>query len=251
MARSICLALIALGLMVASINAGVLVKRQIGFTGGFSPASIDDETIRKMADFATTEIIGNTKTGVNGFVKLVKAETQVVAGTNYKLTMEMSGATAAGNRLCEAVVFNQPWTGTIKLIRSECSPIGDATRKTRQPSDAETAAVAPAEPPRTVGGYSPADVKSDEVIQMADFATEILSKRSNSGPYKRVEIVTAETQVVAGTNYKMTLKFSDSSDAAPFTCDVVVFDQPWSNTREVIESLCPTKTPAKVSITPA
>ena len=46
--------------------------------------------------------------------RMLEVETQVVAGTNYRFTFtknESSGETV------EVVVFVQPWTNTVKVIR--------------------------------------------------------------------------------------------------------------------------------------
>ena len=55
--------------------------------------------------------------------KIVKAERQVVAGTNYKLTIELASIDKTDeHQLCEVVVFDQSWTNTRKLSQSKCGP---------------------------------------------------------------------------------------------------------------------------------
>lgn len=220
-------------LAIDGVSSAVLVKRQIGFTGGFSPARIDDKTVKEMADFATTAIAANTNSGPVKLIKLVKAETQVVSGTNYKLQLELAGTGAnAESRACEALVFNQPWTNTRKLIRSSCAPLTKSKTSKRQ----------------IPGGFSEVDVNDDSVKEMAQFVTTSLSETSNSGPVTLIEVVKAETQVVAGKNYKLTLKFTDASNAEPYTCEAVIFDQSWTKTRELLSSTCPTFKAVKQAI---
>lgn len=213
-------------LSIGSVNSARLSKRQIGFTGGFSPASVDDATVKEMADFATKAISSNTNSGPVKLVKLTKAETQVVAGTNYKLNMELVGTGAnAESRVCEAVIFDQPWTNTRKLIRSSCAPL--VSKKVNK---------------RQYGGYTEISIDDSTVKLMADFAALSLSKYTNAGPVQLVEIVHAETQVVSGQNYKLTINVSDeSNNKTPFTCKLTVFDQPWTNTREMTEYFCPSR----------
>ena len=70
---------------------------------------------------------------------------------------------------------------------------------------------------------------------MAAFAAQTLSASSNSGPLNVVRIVDGQTQVVAGINYLLTLELSGSESK---TCTVKVFDQPWTNTRKLLEASC-------------
>ncbi len=90
------------------------------------------------------------------------------------------------------------------------------------------------------GGYRPIDVNDPRVTEFAAFATTALSSSQNAGQMKLIKIVKAETQVVAGTNTKMTLELSalPTSNSKTLVCEVVVFDQSWTNTRKVTQSSC-------------
>lgn len=90
---------------------------------------------------------------------------------------------------------------------------------------------------RQVGGYSPANIQDVDIREMANFATRVISSRGNSGPSTLIRIVKAEKQVVAGTNYKLTLELESARDGVVL-CDLIVFDQPWTNTRTLSESSC-------------
>lgn len=69
--------------------------------GGYSNASIDDEKVRIAAEFAAAE---ESKKGIKISLKSISsAETQVVAGTNYKLVMVVdAGGT---EKTVEVVVY--------------------------------------------------------------------------------------------------------------------------------------------------
>ena len=69
--------------------------------GGYSNASVDDEKIRIAAEFAAAE---ESKKGIKINLKSISsAETQVVAGTNYKLVMVVdAGGT---EKTVEVVVY--------------------------------------------------------------------------------------------------------------------------------------------------
>ena len=153
-------------------------------------------------------------------VKIVKAETQVVSGTNYKLNLELSGANSQVIP-CEVVVFNQPWTNTRKMIRSSCTP----KRTTRQIGAFPIS-----------GGYSPRDVDDVDVKEISSFATSAIAANTNSGPVYLTKVVRAESQVVAGRNFKLTLELNGAEGT--ILCNVVVFDQSWTNTRRLSKSEC-------------
>lgn len=90
-----------------------------------------------------------------------------------------------------------------------------------------------------VGGFSPTDVNSEEIKEIASFATSEVALKTNTGPLELVRIVSAETQVVAGLNYKLKLEFKRKNSAGgSIACDVVIFDQSWTNTRKLTESRC-------------
>merc|ERR1712126_30701 len=86
------------------------------------------------------------------------------------------------------------------------------------------------------GGLSPADVNSEKVKQMAQFALTTYAAE-NGGPSRTFEeVLQAQTQVVAGVNYF--LKVRVSTPDGLYNCDFTVFDQPWTNTRELTSSNC-------------
>jgi hypothetical protein len=211
---------ILLAVALLTVDAARLTKRQIGFVGGFSPAKVDDEEVLKMADFATTSVSANMNSGPVKLLKIVKAETQAVAGTNYKLNLELSGANSEVIP-CEVVVFHQPKTNTQKMIRSSCTPKRKTTR--------QVGVTAP-------GGYSPINVNDVKVKEIASFATTAISANTNSGPVTLTKVVKAESQIVAGKNYKLTLELNGAE--GDILCEAIVFDQPWSNVRKLSESKC-------------
>jgi hypothetical protein len=95
--------------------------RQVGgITGGFSPLDLDDAEVKEMAAFASSAISANTNSGPLTLVKVLKARSQVVAGLNFELTLELKGA--KGAILCEVTMFDQSWTNTRKLTKSRCFP---------------------------------------------------------------------------------------------------------------------------------
>lgn len=58
-----------------------------------------------------------------------------------------------------------------------------------------------------------------------------------NGPLELVRVISVETQVVAGRNYKMKLELKPKGgEESKFYCDLVVWDQPWTNTRKITEA---------------
>lgn len=81
----------------------------------------------------------------------------------------------------------------------------------------------PTEPPLT-GGFSKASVSDQEVKAAADFAVAAQAAEEK----KKIELVSitaAEAQVVAGMNYKLTLKVL--VDGKKQTAEVLVWWQAW------------------------
>lgn len=223
--------------MVATIDGRALVEKQS--TGGYLPVDTTSPEVIKMANVASAHLASRPLTSSYQFVEVVKAETQPVAGINYKLTIKFTDKSVNEPFNCEVIVFNQPWTNTTKVKQFLCpasaqSASGDVSAR----SSSSDAAARP--------GFSPVEIDDVEVKKMAEVATAALSSGSTSGPYKMVEIVKAETQTDDGQHYKMTIKFTDDSDSGAFNCDVVVLSEPLKKTIHVTQSVCPTKTPSNV-----
>lgn len=207
-------------LLTVGAAIGAVVPRQLD---GYLVARVDDINVKKIAEFAYTSLSASSLTPVK-LVKISRAWKQVASGVNYKLILELvneeDGADAEAFH-CKVIVFDQPRKNIRKLVSTSCT----LKRQRRQ----------------IPGGYVSRDVNDADVKQMAAFATDAISA-SNLGPVELIEIVQAASQVVAGVNYKMTLLVVSTRSGAygrrRFRCEVIVFDQPWTNTRELSESKC-------------
>lgn len=207
----------------AGVTVGAFVPRQLN---GYSPVRVDDVHVKKMADFAYSSMSADSLTPIK-LIKIAKASKQTSSGVNYKLILELvedqNVEANAGAFQCEVIVFDQPRTNTRKLVSTSCT----LKRQRRQ----------------VPGGYVPKDVNDADVKEMAAFAANVISA-SNLGPVQLIQIVRAASQVVAGANYKMTLLLASKQGGAygygrrRYRCEVIVFDQPWTNTRELTQSQC-------------
>ncbi|XP_060073234.1 cathepsin F-like [Ylistrum balloti] len=186
-----------------------------GIPGGYAEADIKDPTLTEMANFFVDQYNTMYQSGANAAqyhdVTLMSASQQVVAGMNYDLKLRMSNGVVT--QICDVVIFDQSWTHTRRVTSQRCKPIAK----------------------KRVGGYEPHAVDA-EVMMMANFALNkmnLLQKESNS----LNRVVAASTQVVAGTNYRLTLELDNGK-----TCEVTVFNQPWTQTTELTSNTCgPTK----------
>ncbi|XP_057377754.1 uncharacterized protein LOC130699428 [Daphnia carinata] len=107
-----------------SYSASV-TKSEAGFAEGFSTVNVDNVEVKKMADYAIKAISSSSKLGSIKLIRIVKAETQTVAGVNYKLNLELDYTNTGENALplpCEVVVFRQPLTDVRELRQLKCFP---------------------------------------------------------------------------------------------------------------------------------
>jgi len=131
-------------------------------------------------------------------------------------------------------------------IRTTNKPAGSSSTKkpagsltTKKPVAATTTTAHPVD-----GGYSSIATDDPIVQEIASFALAALIKTQSSAPASSansslnlVKILSAAKQIVAGVNYKMSLQLTQGNSTT-ITCQVVVFDQVWTGTREVTSSIC-------------
>lgn len=150
-------------------------------------------------------------------------------------------------------VFGVPFPGDAAVVVESSDSVA-SKRSTKEPEKSETAEPlgihdTPLAPPPILGGFSEAGSADEDVKEMAQFATTALSQQvvantaaaasSASPSLVLVKVVKAEKQVVAGINFKLTLQLkTEAANEDVFVCDVVVFDQPWTSTRQVTSSNC-------------
>ena len=80
----------------------LVVKRQ-AVHGGYSPLSVDDVQVKEMALFAAQTLSSSLNGGKPlTVVKITKAESQLVAGRNFKLELTMG--TGNSTISCEVII---------------------------------------------------------------------------------------------------------------------------------------------------
>lgn len=160
--------------------------------GGYSPVSTNDANVLKA--FALAEAaVKNASTTPVANVTLDSAESQVVAGTNYKLVMTATGPNGADPMKWMAVVYS-PLSGPMNVTSVDALALMPPMAPSMAPS------MAPG-PEMMAGGYSPADITAANVQKAFDTAKAQLIKDELNGDTKaNVTLVKAEQQVVAGVS---------------------------------------------------
>ncbi|XP_059439575.1 cysteine proteinase inhibitor 1-like [Corylus avellana] len=75
--------------------------------GGWQPIkNVNDPHVKEIGEFAVAEYNKSSKAALK-FVGVVKGETQVVAGTNYRFDLEAKDGSVTKHY--EAVVWEKPW----------------------------------------------------------------------------------------------------------------------------------------------
>ena len=91
-----------------------------------------------------------------------------------------------------------------------------------------------------LGGFSSVSSNDADVLEIAQFATNALSN-SKASRLALVNVVKAEKQIVAGVNYRLQLKLGqqlESEENHFIECQVIVFDQIWTATRQITSFKC-------------
>ncbi|XP_062614515.1 uncharacterized protein LOC134276274 [Saccostrea cucullata] len=91
-------------------------------------------------------------------------------------------------------------------------------------------------PGTTRGGFCPIDANDPVVQEMAQFAVKTHAEKMNAVNSGTITVSQASSQVVSGYNYKMTV--TTSFNAQVTECHFVVYDQSWTNTRELTTDEC-------------
>ncbi|MED6157106.1 hypothetical protein PIB30_020262 [Stylosanthes scabra] len=99
-------------LLLLALSAAATVDSRIepsGLVGGWTPIeNLGDPHVLEIAKFAVTEYNKQSGASLN-LEKVIKGDTQVVAGTNYRLILSASSGGSSGTSNYEAIVWEKPW----------------------------------------------------------------------------------------------------------------------------------------------
>ncbi|XP_007442959.1 cystatin-like [Python bivittatus] len=132
-------------LLGALLTLPLVLLEEVGIPGGLSPASPTDDGVQKAAAFAVEQYNTRSTDNTNYFkvLRIVQAQSQVVAGVKYYLTVEVvktacekSNGPMAFNKIqncelppraeqekltCYFEVWSQPWLNKMELLKMSCS----------------------------------------------------------------------------------------------------------------------------------
>ncbi|KAF8030295.1 hypothetical protein BT93_E2674 [Corymbia citriodora subsp. variegata] len=106
------LILAAAAVLLLQVSAAGAVRTE-PLLGGWHPIkNLSDPYVREIAEFAIKTRNDQAKTGLV-LEKVAKGETQVVAGMNYRLVLEVKDG--ADPKSFEALVWDKPWEHSRRL----------------------------------------------------------------------------------------------------------------------------------------
>ncbi|TKY53950.1 Cysteine proteinase inhibitor 5 [Spatholobus suberectus] len=92
-------------LLAFILFASTIAKNEVSF-GGWSPIDINDPHVTEIANYAVTEY--DKRYGeMLKFEKVIKADTQIVTGINYRVTLTASNGSSYNNYI--AIVWEKVW----------------------------------------------------------------------------------------------------------------------------------------------
>ncbi|KAK9089827.1 hypothetical protein Scep_028909 [Stephania cephalantha] len=146
--------------------------------GGFKPVDPKDPHVVEIARFAVDEHNKQAHTNLV-FLEVFGAESQIVKGRNFKLTIRVANGTRRGFRTTHEALVYEGLKGQRTLKYFKAIP--------------------------WVGGFQPIDPKDAHVIEVARFAVDAYNKQAHTNLGFLI-VVEGESQVVAGTNYNLTIR---------------------------------------------
>nr|XP_018901264.1 PREDICTED: uncharacterized protein LOC109033201 isoform X1 [Bemisia tabaci] len=200
--------------------------------GGLHSQDVNDVKVKKYAKLAlpTLESLSDPKEDLS-LVDILEAHTQVIAGLVYHLKLKVADS-RANEKICDVKIAVPHNGGTPEVYDPSC---GNELLSRKQRS-----------PDHWVGGLQPQSVADADVLKYAQFSLSSLEALSESkSKLKLVEVVDANTQVVSGSLYLLTLKVADSESADTRLCRVRVWVRTWLNKTEVTEASCDDKPSTK------
>ncbi|CAL9085019.1 unnamed protein product [Musa textilis] len=177
-----------------------------GLDGGWTAIEgLNDPHVLEIAEFAVSEHNKLEKTNLT-LRKVEGGESQAVAGTKYRLVLEVRDGSGASARY-EAVVWEKRWE-RFKQLASFYKLV-------------------------IVGGWTPIKNISDpDVSEIAEFAVAEHNHEAGTN-LTLCKVVKGETQVVAGINYKLVLEAKDGGAGVVSEYEAVVWEKTWEHFRRL------------------
>ncbi|KAK9084682.1 hypothetical protein Sjap_025093 [Stephania japonica] len=218
-------------------------------TGGWAPVDPKDAHVVEVGKFAVEAHNKEAQTDLK-FVGVVKAESQVVSGINYRITLEATGGVGGGAaKRYEAVVWEKAWEKFIRLTSFAWSVVieidehliclpciysglnGNGFARKLETKIVSFGATTEASHRIVPGGWQPIDVQNDaHAVELAQYAVNEHNKQAHTN-LKFESVIKGESQVVAGANYRLIIAAKDEILVRQY--QAVVYEREWENYREL------------------
>ncbi|KAK9084674.1 hypothetical protein Sjap_025085 [Stephania japonica] len=171
--------------------------------GGFETIDPKDPHVIEIGRYAVDAHNKQPLTCTNNlkFVTVVRAERQIVEGTNYRLRITVMNGRV--QQTYEAIVFEdkngQRSLNSFKIIAVRSIP----------------------------GGSYPADPNDPHIVEIGRYAVQEYNNRTHMG-LKFVNLIKADTQVVAGIIYRLVIAAKNKNDQVQYY-DAVVLERAWES----------------------
>ncbi|VVC40349.1 Hypothetical protein CINCED_3A011948 [Cinara cedri] len=227
--------------------------RQPSPLGGYQPIDVDNENIKKLAQFSLDSITQQTMSKRSlGLIRVVSAKSQVVAGINYKIDLIVCEKDSTKKnkdivmdhkncRSCDITIWEQSWLNNKNVTKVACT----------KPSELESFSnVAATKRKRDihedtmVGSKINLDLNDNKVKDIVDYALSSVDQQEGSGvSHILSKIINASKQIVAGILYNIELEICENSTSQVDgkkcrICNVNVWEQTWLNTKNTSKINC-------------
>ncbi|XP_043480453.1 uncharacterized protein LOC122510104 [Leptopilina heterotoma] len=220
-------------------------RRRRERVGSAKPLDVNDSDLQGFVNMALDNYSQNLKkTYEPVVVKVISASVQVVSGQLYTIRAQLGESNCAkgtkGNCLfktdgeseeCVFKIWSQPWTKKAPEITYKCGP----ERRKRL--------VKREVPQNMPGSERPKNVNDPEIKKYADFGLQKYSQNLQKSYEPLVaEVISASAQTVAGTIYKIKVKFAESNcakgtkencllktDGESEECLLEIWSKPWED----------------------
>lgn len=225
-----------------SVEEELVVPVRAPCLGCPKPAPLNDPTIMEIADFALKEYDRTAdEDELHLILRLIKAQTQVVAGVKYYLTVELAETVCKKRltgvdvnrtfcnqdlteetKICDLHVVDQPWVPARDLVAAQCYdkdsyptsshdefivPVAVGTNFAAIPSTSSNLH------PRTtvLGGQTPMEIDA-EAMGLAQMVVAEYNRREDDPEYyKLVKVHEATSQVVSGKRYILVVEMAETN----------------------------------------
>lgn len=183
---------LAIVTMIAAFTINTIAQPRVG---GFKPVAKTDPAVQEAAKFAPD---AKNKTSPWGYrlVDILKAERQIVAGTNFRMCLSISEA--GGQPFAVQAVVYVDLQRVSKLTgwtKTKCAPI---------PAAADVPAI-------RVGGYREIAITDKGALLAAEAAIKAQSDKTKK-TFELIELTKADSQLVQGSNYKLCMLVGEGGE---------------------------------------